>query len=645
MKNKLKQVLAMAMCFALFMSFAVPAMAQEEKAEDTITVVRNVTTYGEIIDCIRVNFGTKIDSIDDAKVFALFNENETEYEREIVSATLSEDGMSAEFNLVPGGAFLDPFNHTDYSGYRVEVGGRVIDKVVADISPDVEKFEAVTYSTPEYTYGFGENTVVMDHVSARYFVPDSTVYEKPEAGYPMVIWFHGAGETGDDNLAQITASNVPIWTEKETQDIFGGAYIVAPQNIGFGENAPQAAMSFIEQFLADHTDIDTDRIYVGGCSMGGEATWRMIQAYPDFFAAAFPSAHDLMEGVSDEDIENWKDLPIYMVISTGDNNRPMSTYNMIATRNRLRAAGSTCAYLTLFEHCDFIGQETFKSVVGGPMDHWSWVYVHDNFDGKGDDFDGMYWIDTDKDATYTYERIGVVAEVKDGVLTFNYTDKETEEVHSISLEGKNDRPEDAGYATLKEWIAAQSKSKKAEEPTFVDVTEDMWFAPAVKYVTENGIMKGEGDGHFNPDVIVTRGMVATTLYRMAGEPEVSAEQKFTDEGSTWYTDAVKWAAECGILAGYGDGTAKPEQNITREEMVTMLYRYAKHIGAADEQSGASLDAFPDAGEVSDFAEEAMSWAVGAKLVQGDDGKLDPEAVAPRAHFAELLMKFHKTIAE
>ena len=166
--------------------------------------------------------------------------------------------------------------------------------------------------------------------------------------------------------------------------------------------------------------------------------------------------------------------------------------------------------------------------------------------------------------------------------------------------------------------------KIAQQPTgktFSDVAKSDWFADAVAYVTDKGLMNGTGRDTFSPSASTTRGMLMTVLARYAGED--------TTGGSPWYQKGMNWAKAKGV----SDGT-NPEVNITREQLVTMLYRYAGSPAASG-----SLDNFSDASTVSSYAVNAMQWAVANSIVNGSNGKLNPKNSATRAEVAAILMRF------
>ncbi len=175
---------------------------------------------------------------------------------------------------------------------------------------------------------------------------------------------------------------------------------------------------------------------------------------------------------------------------------------------------------------------------------------------------------------------------------------------------------------------------------FPDVTEGDWFYDAVRCAYENSLMDGVGDNLFAPNSETTRAQLVTILYRLAGEPEPGGDSGFADVAAgTWYTDAVAWAAENGIVNGVSDTEFAPGDDITREQLAAILYRYAAYQGY-DVSQRADLSGFGDAESISGYAQEALSWAHAQGLVLGfEDGSLRPQGTASRAQIAAVLMRF------
>ncbi len=174
---------------------------------------------------------------------------------------------------------------------------------------------------------------------------------------------------------------------------------------------------------------------------------------------------------------------------------------------------------------------------------------------------------------------------------------------------------------------------------FEDVKESDWFSDAVAFASSHELFVGVSETEFAPKQPMTRAMLVTVLFRLEDEPDTATLIDFNDvNDDTWFTDAVEWAAAEGIVNGVGDGLFAPNDNVTREQIATMLYRYVQYLGY-DVSDRKSLDTFYDGDQVSDWAKEAMQWAVKIGLFQGDDtGSLNPKNNATRAEVATLMQR-------
>jgi hypothetical protein len=153
-------------------------------------------------------------------------------------------------------------------------------------------------------------------------------------------------------------------------------------------------------------------------------------------------------------------------------------------------------------------------------------------------------------------------------------------------------------------------------------------------------MQGVGEGKFAPRGTASRGMIVTILHRLEKEPAATGDRSFSDVGAEeWYSEPAKWAAENGIVEGYPDGRFGPNDNVTREQLATILYRYANKK-ELDVSGGGDLTAFSDGGDVSPWAEKSMAWANAKGLIKGmGDGTLNPDGNAERAQIAAILQRF------
>lgn len=189
----------------------------------------------------------------------------------------------------------------------------------------------------------------------------------------------------------------------------------------------------------------------------------------------------------------------------------------------------------------------------------------------------------------------------------------------------------------------EDKPEELDEP-FADVDELDWFYDAVVYVYNEGMMDGISATQFAPNSNLTRGMVVTMLYRLEGEPRVTGSSGFDDVASgAWYADAVTWAAENGIVNGVSDTEFAPNVNITREQLAAILYRYADY-NDYDVSGRDDLSEFTDRSSISSYALDAMRWAVDEGLITGiTNTTIEPQGTATRAQAATMFMRFMSTV--
>ena len=180
---------------------------------------------------------------------------------------------------------------------------------------------------------------------------------------------------------------------------------------------------------------------------------------------------------------------------------------------------------------------------------------------------------------------------------------------------------------------------------FNDVRQNDWFFNAVSFVFEKGFFAGTSENTFSPASSMTRGMFVTVLHRLEGEPRINAANLFSDvqDSGRWYHTAVTWANANNIVTGFEDGTFRPDAPVTREQMATIMHRYASFRAYGMSFDSAALDRFPDAGSVSGFALEPMRWAVTQAVIQGSDGRLLPLNTATRAQVAQIIYNFYHNV--
>ena len=320
------------------------------------------------------------------------------------------------------------------------------------------------------------------------------------------------------------------------------------------------------------------------------------------------------------------------------------------------------------------------------------------FDGWYDAADGgnkidlskVYTADTEIFAHWTYKSSGSGSGSSSSVKTYKITVKETENAvvtpsGVVEVEKGKDRTfrikAKAGYEiedvlvdgesvgavsaytfenvkekhTLEVKVVKTEEGSKEEKPTnpvkpeenYSDVTSASWYSTAVDYATKKGLMSGTGNNEFSPELNTTRGMIVTILHNLEGKPS-AVKGAFSDVLDTaYYANAVAWAGENSIVTGYGDGKFGPNDVITREQLATILYKYANYKGYGTKASeNSNVANFSDAKAVSDYAISAFNWACGEKLINGmGDNSLNPKGNATRAQVATILMHFCEKYAK
>ncbi len=233
--------------------------------------------------------------------------------------------------------------------------------------------------------------------------------------------------------------------------------------------------------------------------------------------------------------------------------------------------------------------------------------------------------------------------VKDG-YSFDgwYTDKELTTVYDFNTKVTK------SFTLYAKWI--ENKTDETDEPEitdtqvipFIDVNVNDWYYETVKTAYEKGLMKGVSNTEFGADTNVTRGMFVTVLYRIENEP-VAPKLNFTDvESGAYFASAIAWANANNIVTGVTDTEFAPNNNITREQMATILFRYAQYKGMETMTLAENLNQFADNTEISEYAVSALNWAVGADVMGGKgSGILDPKGFATRAEAAAVLVRMTK----
>ena len=239
---------------------------------------------------------------------------------------------------------------------------------------------------------------------------------------------------------------------------------------------------------------------------------------------------------------------------------------------------------------------------------------------------------------------GIIDDEADGtsrglVMTYDLNSVSGKQELLVQWLGENGSVIEQTFYTVD--LSGAQKEGNYVEP-FRDVLKTAWYAEAVRYTKSFGILDGTSATTFGPGMKFTRAMVAQVVYAMEGKPNVSYSDVFKDvKANDWFAPAVCWASQHGIVSGYTNGNFGPKDNVTREQMIAILYKYAGYRGGNINWRG-DLTPFKDVSSISNYAEEPMSWAVGTGLLSGrENGMLDPKGTAVRSEVAQILMQFHK----
>ncbi|WP_278247736.1 glycoside hydrolase family 3 N-terminal domain-containing protein [Candidatus Soleaferrea massiliensis] len=435
-----------------------PPIDPDAPIKSNYTAIVEGFDWGPAITKLVVDLGVKADAGSiDKDTFGVYVERtgggiwgESKGDRAVTSAYLSDkngaavDGSSRYVTIeMPVGPTLtlgSPFNYNFFGGGHNEwvdsaytvtqlkdfaagdktISDLVIDKSAGQKNLIADEFEKGSVSYTDEKYG---------DITLNY---GSWSPAEDEKKNPLIIWLHGAGEGGTDPDVVHLGNKVVNLATDDIQQYFDGAYVLTPQaptmwmddgSGGYNTDGSTmyegALMNLIEEYVAANDDIDMNRIYIGGCSNGGFMTMKMIIAHPDYFAAAYPICEALPDQyISDQDIENLKDLPIWITQAANDTTvKPSET--AIPTYNRLIEAGASNVHFSYFKDVvDTSGKYT--NADGTPyqyMGHWSWIYTLNNectldYDGtpvllNGEETTIMEWLAAQNKAQATSNTAGI----------------------------------------------------------------------------------------------------------------------------------------------------------------------------------------------------------------------------------------------
>jgi hypothetical protein len=413
-----------------------------------------------------------------------------------------------------------------------------------------------------------------------------------------------------DNWTASTDTNLYLYLTKEehTLDVNG-----TKVKVSWDKNAGSFVVhehAWDEGQVTTEATCTTDGVRTYTCSCGETKTEAIAALGHDYTAAITKAATDTEDGVMTYTCSRGDDSYTETIHATGH-----TAFIAVVTKPTCTAKGYTTY--------------TCKSDDG-------YSYVADYVDATGHSYQAVVTAPTCTQTGYTTHTCSVCGD--------SYTDSQTAALGHSYEAVKRVEPTltSLGLVTYRCKTCGAVRTEtipmlEGEAKEFTDVQEDVWYSEAIDYVTSKEIMVGFGDGTFQPNVNLTRAMMVQLLYNLADNPAVSGSSPFTDVvENAWFTKAIIWGNQQGIAMGNGDGTFSPNEDITREQMVTMLWRYAGKPSA----SSTTLAKYTDAGQISSYAQEAMCWAVEIGLVQGrGDNKVNPKDTATRAEAATILMRY------
>ena len=233
---------------------------------------------------------------------------------------------------------------------------------------------------------------------------------------------------------------------------------------------------------------------------------------------------------------------------------------------------------------------------------------------------------------YNYSGSSLLAPIK-GLVIFGFAGTTAERYYKKVLQ-------DYTALTGKEEVYFTPFKARLE---LYDVYESSWFGNDVKYVVDKSLMNGTSTHYFDPNSTTTRAQAVMILYRLAGSPSVSGRSFYDVSNSDWFYKAVEWASQKGIVSGYGNGYFGPNDRLNRQQLATVLYRYAQFKKYKTVVNG-DIYSYSDGWAVSSYARDAMGWAIGKGLISGTDGnRLDPSGSATRAQLATILHRFNTNV--
>ncbi len=405
-----KTIMSLVLATAMLVSSSITVLAKEVNSKETsYGTVTEINDWGAAITKVIVDLGQTVQqgSVSKENFSAFVSRSDDRIEtplleegyRTIINAYVSDakgnsvvSGQYAvlEMEIGPNVSLGSSLNYYDGANVWINCNYRITQ--IKDIISNSTKVTGLVANV----YSGGTRNVVDDFTIGKGRYDSNLTYaeyapEKDEKKNPVIIWLHGGGEGGTDATIPLSANKSVNLSTKEIQSYFGGAYVLVPQTPtfwmdGFTGKADGTSkyekelMELIKDYVSKNSDIDQNRIYIGGCSNGGYMTMLMIRDYPKYFAAAYPVCEGLADKlITDSDIEKMKETPIWFTCAKTDTTLPPIA-NTLPTYDRLIKAGAKNVQLSLFDKVqDTTGLYTKPD--GTPYEyngHWSWIYVYNN---------------------------------------------------------------------------------------------------------------------------------------------------------------------------------------------------------------------------------------------------------------------------
>lgn len=413
--------------------------------------------------------------------------------------------------------------------------------------------------------------------------------------HPLVIWLHGGGEGGTNPEITILANKVTAFASESNQKIFGGAYVLAPQcpdmwvpdwNLGQKTNAAspytETLMALIQNYVSSNPDIDTSKIYIGGCSAGGFMTINMVVNYPKYFAAAYTTcAAYNNDWLTDYQISTIKDVPLWFVYAasdTGINNSRTS----IALYDRLKTAGASNVHITRFDKVIDTSGKYFGKDGITPYEysgHFSWVYFHNN------------------------------EVVENGT-------------------------------TIKEWL-----SKQSLKPVSAVSYASAWAVPEVEAAVSNGLVTSDLLSSYQKNITRSEfAKLCVNLYEALSDKVAvaSTTNPFVDSKDQEVLKAFK----LGIIKGNAGTVFNPDKNINRQEIAVMIYRTMKAVNTTVDANISGAKSFADKNAIASWAITAVNFTRQNDLIKGAGNNVfDPNATTVREQAIILIERTYEQFSK